>query len=856
MNGPTGVETNGIEAGETGTVPPPVDTTAETGFTPPVDAKPSEETVDAAGAGLDTAEAGLDALPERICDGKGRFTPEANAALDEGQAALATAREADPGLDGPLAGKAAGLETKMEAVRARGRDQVHDDLHLADTIGEVDTNWIGKGATFATDRFVDFANGAAAVAVRSGHDLGDVGAGAFTAVFGAPGKVDESLLARGAGGVEDGVRSLMTRPGETIIGWRAGAVEAGRDLRAGVGHFGANLQVGLNALTNDPGATAEAIGTAFGNHAKQAYREHGALGAAGVLMTEAGLVVADARDVVDVARGLRSIARSSDDALALADDLDALGQGALGRANGGSRDVAALERVEAHLDDPEIAGLLDEAKRAGEAQPRRPIAGAVAMLDETAPLSLHMGDGVHVRLSPRTLDEILPPDAPVDVRRSSGDVETWQVLGVADGTVTVGKEVDGQTLTKRYDGGTLDRLLDVNPDLRMRLIPSARAEEVMGALAVGDTATVGRQSNMDVSVPGQPTVSREHASVTRLPNTADGRAVHMVGDARSTNGTLVRTAEGVIELPRGGTVMVEGQVSVIVGRVGTPDDPSRYDPGLVMSLGDAPSARRAGTPRADTPGTPEAPGAPNAPGGVRQVYDPQNLRIAPSDVPMRPEIAAASFENVEARGGASLASGRVMTTGGFHQYVTHTYDERLLTGFKARLSVAPEDTARAWDIVLDVAEENDITFKVARRETLARWVEVDAFGQPHKQDGKTFTLYDSLPRTPGSDGTADIQASGERWRKALQEISDRFEANGIAPHRFADPSLAAPKQDIPIEGGFEGIAYVFDKKVGSAWRDKFGPSNYIKANQGELRPEKPGGPFESLQLQSWPRQGQ
>ena len=861
MSGVGGVQADGFEADAAGTVPPPAaedvspvaeapaDGTGDAGFTLPAQAPAPEETaIDEARTGLSDAASDLDALPERISDGKGRFTPETNAALDGAQAALKTAREADPGLDGPLSDDAAALETRIETVRTRGRDQVRDDLHLADPIGEVDTNIVGKVAVHATDHFVEFANGAAGVAVRSARDLGDLGAKGFTAFFGEPGRIDESLLARGADGVENGVRSLLTRPGDTVIAWRDGAVDTGRDLRDGARRLGA----GLGALASDPGATAEAVGTAFGDHAKQAYREHGAAGAAGALLTEAGLLAVDAKDVLDVARGLRTIARASDEALALADDLDALGRS--GRPRDG--DLAALERVEGHLDDPGIAGLLDEAKRAGEAAPRRPIAGVVAVLDEGAPLSLNVGDGLRLDLSPRTFGDILAPGTPVEVRRTSGAVETWQVYQVTGDTVVVSSDAGGQTLTKSYNGDTLDRLLDVNPDLRERIVPSARAEAVANALGVGDTATIGRRPDADISVPGQRTVSREHASITRLPDTADGRAVHLIGDANSTNGTLVRTADGTIEIPRGGTVMVEGPVSLVVGRVGAPGGEGLYDPGLVIALGDAPA-----------PGVPGVPGAPldispNAPPGApRQVYDPNDLRIAPSDLAR----SEASFANLEAlkgdlyaaRGTDAYVRTEIPTENGiariyapsgtaeWYDYVPRSFDPSQMTGFKARLSVAPQDTAKAWDIVLDVAEEHGLRFKMATPETLGGQVGLRN-GVPSTQDGKTFTLYHAAPRTGGAEES--LRASSERWAEALQEISDRFEANGIEPHRFADPNLDAPLHDVPIEGGFPGVSYTFDKSVGGSWTDVFGPGGYVSASERGPNFIPPGGPFEDMRL--------
>ena len=112
MGGPSDIETGAVPDGAAPSGTGVADTTAVEGFAPPP--PPPGPSVEEAATAVDTAQKGLDALPERISDGKGRFTPEANAALDRGQAAVEAARKADPGLDGPLAGD---VDRSLGAIR-------------------------------------------------------------------------------------------------------------------------------------------------------------------------------------------------------------------------------------------------------------------------------------------------------------------------------------------------------------------------------------------------------------------------------------------------------------------------------------------------------------------------------------------------------------------------------------------------------------------------------------------------------------------------------------------------------------------------------------------------------------------
>ena len=814
----------GIEAANTpgeAAPPPPPDVSADS--VPFEPTPPPAETAAQAEARLDEAAAGLDALPEQISDGKGRFTPEANSALDTAREAVAHARDVDPGLTGPLPERAAALEGRIEDVRDRGREQVHDDLNLVDTIEPGTDNIIGRGVVFGTNRIVDFANGAAAVAQHGGREAGEFAANAFTGVFGASVDDEGSLLARGANRVEDETRSLLEDPGGTVRRWGDGVVAGGRQAWDGMVRVGEDL----DALRRNPGPAVDAVGEAFGDHVQQAYREHGAVGAAGVLVAETGLVVADAKDVLDLAKGLRNVAGTSKDAVALADEIEALGRG--------GNDVAALKRVEGHLDDPEIAGLLEDAKRAGEAQPRQAIPGVVASLGGDPPLVLSLGNGRSAVVREQTLEKILPLGGDLNVRRSNGAVEEWQIKSITGDRVVLSNDLPTGRTTKAYDAGTFGDLAAVNPDLVPKLERAARAEAAFGAPAIGEAVTIGRGPGNDVDIRDLRTVSRDHATVERLTDLPDGRPRYVVRDSGSTNGTIVQTPLGAKTVPSGGEIQVTSPSTVIVGR-----SSAAGETGTAITL----------------PG----------PSVVRQRYDPANLGIRPSDIDMPPSVASASFERLETQKHAvydsieneSFAAMGLPTENGqvaiafqgrpladWYQYRPNGFDERNMTGIKARLSVAPEDAGRAWDIVLDVAEERGIKFKMATPETLADQTRVTS-GAANIQDGKTFTLYHAADRT--GDMQSSIDASTPEWTAALQEISDRFEDAGIAPHAFADPRLRAPLQDVPIEGGFEGISWTADGEAGREWQEFFGFSGYVPSSRRRDLPNN--GPLNRVHLGS------
>lgn len=380
-------------------------------------------------------------------------------------------------------------------------------------------------------------------------------------------------------------------------------------------------------------------------------------------------------------------------------------------------------------------------------------------------IEISLNEFQNVRLAPESLDDVFRPGRQVEVEGSNGGLEQWEIAGVTDNGVVVHKP--GQPdQTRTYPFEQLHDLIGNNFEIELELMTISEIEDELSALVPdsGQSVTIGSDPENTVMAPEFMSASQNHLSFAA---NADGSYTLI---ERSDDGTMINTGDGW-ERIQNQSVNVQPGTRVRIGG----------EEGITFAVPQQ---------------SPQEPSSQGTPRGWDQFNYSALIASDPQGIISWPTPLGGYLSKDETWLLYSSAS---------------LLEADALSGYKARAVVDPSQLEQAFNVILPIAAEYGVPFKVP---------------VPGVRTSKSFTFYDPVDPSTGRS------RSPEEWASFLQAVEDALTNLNIRPGNL-------PTGDTRLQGS-DYLSWTFDNT--REVRNRTG--SYIPADQRVIDPTQ--GPFSGI----------